>query len=167
MIRKKLLKAIDPLLRPFGLYTSYVLDAELVGTVPVHGPNIFNNDPLKFARTRDVLRHLQSNGYEDSPTVASIPLEAAKIHPEKGTVHDLSLRKVDPREETNQWHIHIWWTQNGLEIHSHYERRADLERIGSETWSDVKKRLETHYRPAYGRTYIRREHCDDVAEIVE
>lgn len=126
MIRSRL----DPVARRVGLYTAYTLDeSERVGRV---------SDP-------DMLRSL---GFEPTPTLAGIPLEAAKYHPETGETHDLSLRRVDRTDETRQYHVHVF----GHEVFSHSELRPDPKPIGDETVRDMVSRLRTHYRP--GETYI-------------
>ena len=153
-----------------GLYLAYTLRGEHVGTVP------------DFLTLQDVRECLQSRGYERSPSVGPIPLEAAKRHPETGETHDLALRKVgeagddrhaaaiqadDPRH--TQFHVHGFERNGSVELHSHFEWRPDPERLHGETWPDAYHRLRSHYRPGDygGGAYLRGVHDADVATLVE
>lgn len=153
--RTKLL--LDDVARRFGFYTAYELDSdEWVGTV----------------EGMHVAERLRQRGYEASPSVAGITLEAAKLHPDTGNVHDVSLRKVDPDNPRKQYHIHMWRdsTPQAIrlsgEIFSHYEFRPDFERVGDESYGDMIERLRTHYRPEWGETYIRGKASPVVTELV-
>jgi len=145
--------AVDPLVRPYHLYTAYPLtDAEHIGTVA--GESI-----------RDARRALGMAGYEPQY------LSAAKRHPETGALHDLSYRKVpdihpvfDPivsgglkpyDAEQCQLHVHAFDVPDGVAFYSHYELRPDLRPVAGETIGEAYRRLRTHYRPEYGDTYLR------------
>ena len=151
------------------LYLAYTLRGEHVGTVP------------DFLSLRDVRECLQSRGYERSPSVAGIPLEAAKRHPETGETHDLALRKVgeagddrhataidagDPRH--TQFHVHGFERDGRVELHSHFEWRPDARVLDGERPVDAYNRLRSHYRPgSYGDgAYLRAVHDDAVASLV-
>ena len=151
------------------LYLAYTLDGERVGTVP------------DFMSLSEVREWLQSRGYERSPRVGPIPLEAAKRHPETGATHDLALRKVgsagddrhaaaiyagDPRH--TQFHVHGFERDGRVELHSHFEWRPDPQRLPGERWTDTYHRLRSHYRPGSygGGAYLRRVHDDAVASLV-
>ena len=159
-MNKELLKAIDPIARRFGFYTSYTLsESEFVGTAPYALPGTH--------------WYLQKNGYEDNPTFMGITLEAAKTHPKTGKVHDWSYRKVDPENPRKQFHIHGWKRdyEKGPEhaydeIASHREYRPDFKRVSDESYSEMYDRLRTHYRPEYGTDYERGEMCDELESLV-
>jgi len=129
-------RKLNPIARRFGFYTAYVLDTrEFVGKLP--------NAPVWW----------QTHGYESNPSIAGIPLSAAKIHPETNETHDISVRKVDPETPRKQWHVHGWVFEDRIEIASHYEFRPDPVLIGDEYPTDMIERLRTHYRPEYGSEY--------------
>ena len=151
------------------LYLAYTLRGERVGVAPSH------------LSVHEVRECLQSRGYERSPRVGPIPLEAAKRHPETGETHDFALRKVgeagddrhaaaiyagDPRH--TQFHVHGFERDGRVELHSHFEWRPDPQRLPGERWTDVYERLRSHYRPgSYGDgAYLRRVHDDAVATLV-
>ena len=151
------------------LYLAYTLRGEHVGTVP------------EFLSLNEVREWLQSRGYERSPSVAGVPLEAAKRHPETGATHDLALRKVgeagddrhaaaihagDPRH--TQFHVHGFERDGRVELHSHFEWRPDARVLDGERPADAYNRLRSHYRPgSYGDgAYLRRVHDDAVATLV-
>ena len=151
------------------LYLAYTLRGERVGTAP------------DFLSIRDVRECLQSRGYERSPSVGPVPLEAAKRHPETGETHDLALRKVgeagddrhaaaikadDPRH--TQFHVHGFERDGRVELHSHFEWRPDARRLVGERWSDVYDRLRSHYRPSSygGGAYLRGVYDEHVGSIV-
>lgn len=154
--RTKLL--LDNVARKFGFYTAYELDSEeYVGTV----------------QGMWTVQRLMQRGYEKPPTFAGVSLQAAKLHPDSGDVHDISLRKVDPDNPRKQWHIHLYHTgptmfveHEELEIFSHYEFRPDFQRVGDESYGDMIERLRTHYRPEWGETYIRGKASPVVTELV-
>jgi len=77
-------------------------------------------------------------------------LSAAKFHPESGNVDDGSFRKVDPESPRWQYHIHIF----GNEVFSHYEYRPDFRTIADETHRERVNRLQEHYRPTRGESYL-------------
>jgi len=81
-MKPELLKAIDPLARTVGLYTSYELsEMEFVGSVGVDTTNVFKKLEDRrppFVMEHDLYRTLTTNGYETSPTFAGITLEAAR-----------------------------------------------------------------------------------------
>ena len=150
------------------LYLAYTLRGERVGTAP------------DFLSIRDVRECLQSRGYERSPSVGPIPLEAAKRHPETGETHDLALRKVgeagddrhaaaikadDPRH--TQFHVHGFERDGRVELHSHFEWRPDARVLDGERPADAYNRLRSHYRPGSygGGAYLRRVHDDAVATL--
>jgi hypothetical protein len=148
-MKPELLKAIDPLARKVGLYTSYQLSQkEYVGLFEA---------PIS---------ELKAAGYEHPPTFAGIGLEAAKQHPLNQSVHDVSLRKVDPNNPRMQYHIHIW-DYRPKELYSHYEFRPDLKVLAGETLSEAIERLRTHYRPEWGESYIRGKADQTVRGLVE
>ena len=151
------------------LYLAYTLRGERVGTAP---------DSLSLG---DVRECLQSRGYERSPSVGGVPLEAAKRHPETGATHDLALRKVggdaddrhaaaikadDPRH--TQYHVHGFERDGDIELHSHFEWRPDARVLDGERPTDAYDRLRSHYRPnSYGGgAYLRRVHDDAVASLI-
>ena len=151
------------------LYLAYTLRGECVGTVP------------DFLSIRDVRECLQSRGYERSPSIGPVPLEAAKRHPETGETHDLALRKVgvpgddrhaaaihagDPRH--TQYHVHGFERDGRVELHSHFEWRPDARVLDGERPADAYNRLRSHYRPGSygGGAYLRRVHDDAVATLV-
>jgi len=141
MALKQLIRSLNPLAQRFGFYTSYELDSrELVGTTSDH--TLFS-----------IEARLRSRGYESPPTVAGIPLSAVKTHPEDGTSHELTLRKVDPDNPRKQWHVHLWERDGVVELYSHYEFMPDLNRVAGETHAERMDRLQEHYRPDYGSTY--------------
>ena len=151
------------------LYLAYTLRGERVGTAP---------DSLSLG---DVRECLQSRGYERSPSVAGVPLEAAKRHPETGQTHDLALRKVggdaddrhaaaikadDPRH--TQYHVHGFERDGRVELHSHFEWRPDARVLDGERPTDAYDRLRSHYRPnSYGGgAYLRRVHDGAVETLI-
>jgi len=149
-MKPELLKAIDPYVRKIGLYTSYELsEKEFVGLVDLTD-----------------IDSLYEHGYEEAPTFAGIGLEAAKIHPISETVHDLSLRKIDPENNRKQYHIHIWM-YDPAEIWAHHELRPDIRPVGGESLREMYQRLRTHYRPTYGENYIKGKADESVRELVE
>lgn len=151
-LQTKLMAAIDPIARRLGYYTAYELDTqERVGFV--------NQDPIT---TRE---SLLMDGYEFSPTIAGVNLEAAKLHPNTGEVHEVSLRKVDPDDERKQYHVHLWGDRS-TSIFSHHEYRPDVCVLDTESMTEAKERLETHYRPEWGETYIRGKACEVVEGMV-
>jgi len=150
----ELLKAIDPLARKVGLYTSYELsEMEFVG----------------HADGWNIKEILKQNGYEKPPTFLSVQLQAAKLHPKHNVVHDWSFRKVDPENERKQYHIHAWDVPSvqKAELASHYEFRPDLKVLEGETLADAIERLRTHYRPSWGESYIRGKADQTVRGLVE
>jgi hypothetical protein len=148
---KYLLKAINPIARRLGGYTAYTLsEREYVGTV--------ENDS-------DLQTVLRSRGYGDAPRVLGIRLQATKLHPESGDVHDWALRKVSPVDESMQYHIHGWQSSAGTEIFSHYEYRPDLAALSGESQSERESRLRTHYRPTWGTDYIRGKRDETVSAL--
>lgn len=130
----------DPYARKLGFYTAYTLDGELV------------KEDLKTVPA--VKHYLQLQGFEATPTIGPVPLEAAKRHPETGSIHEASLRYVDPDDPMYQYHAHLWEGDTVTEIHSHRELRPDMKRIGEESYRDMRDRLQNHYRP--GDTYEKR-----------
>ena len=150
------------------LYLAYTLRGERVGVAPSH------------LSVHEVRECLQSRGYERSPRVGPIPLEAAKRHPETGETHDFALRKVgeagddrhaaaiyagDPRH--TQYHVHGFERDGRVELHSHFEWRPDAETLPGERPMDAYHRLRSHYRPGSygGGAYLRRVH-DGVVETL-
>ena len=148
----KVMAAVDPIARRLGYYTAYELDKlEYIG---------YREDVATGTRNE-----LLNNGYERSPTIAGIRLQAAKKHPETGEIHEYSLRKVDPNDNRRQYHVHLWG--GGVtSIYSHHEFRPDLRVLEGESLEDAKERLQTHYRPEWGETYIRGKACEVVESLV-
>ena len=151
------------------LYLAYTLRGERVGTAP------------DFLSIRDVRECLQSRGYERSPSVGPIPLEAAKRHSETGATHDLALRKVgeagDDRHAAaiqadapnhTQFHVHGFERDGRVELHSHFEWRPDARVLDGERPADAYNRLRSHYRPGSygGGAYLRGVHDEHVGSIV-
>jgi len=165
---------LDPVAREATgdrLYLAYTLEREHVLTLD---PAVWSLESLR--------NHLLQEGYERSPSVGPVPLEAAKRHPETGATHDLALRKVggdadethvtaimadDPRH--TQFHVHAFERGDGIELHSHFEWRPDPTRLHGETWTDAYHRLRSHYRPgSYGDgAYLRRVACPVVKSLKE
>lgn len=139
------------------LYLAYQLRGEHVATVDsdLKGVEIF----------------LRGNGYERSPSVGPVPLEAAKRRHDGDRTHDLSLRRVDPQNERRQFHVHLWADGDGVDVHSHLEYRPDLKRVAGESWREAYDRLREHYRPSWGVpwgdgvTYVPGAYCD-VVDVV-
>jgi hypothetical protein len=148
---------VDPFARALGFYTAYRIDpAEHIRTIDKQvGP---------------VAADFRRLGYRDVPAIAGIPLEAAKEHPANDDqYHRVSLRRrplkhptaaegtplTSERPQHCQYHVHLFQTDAGTELYSHYELRPDLGRLTGETVSDWINRLETHFQPAYGETYLR------------
>lgn len=145
--------AIDPLVRPFDLYTAYPLsEKERIGTTPT--------GPKGVDRAR---RRLRDRGYEPQY------LSAAKRHPRTGQLHDLSFRRVPHehpfeilkpdaeafaiqswRPAECQYHVHVFDLGDVLDWFSHYELRPDFFKPDLDV-----VRLTTHYRPRYGEEYLR------------
>ena len=151
------------------LYLAYTLRGERVGTAP------------DFLSIRDVRECLQSRGYERSPSVGSVPLEAAKRHPDTGATHDLALRKVgeagDDRHAAaikaddpshTQFHVHGFERGGRVELHSHFEWRPDARVLDGERPADAYNRLRSHYRPGSygGGAYLRGVYDEHVGSIV-
>jgi len=155
---------LDPYLRRVGLYYAYTLRGEHIYTARRH--------------LQDVIDTLQNGGYEPPPRVAGIPLEAAKRHRDDADhYHDASLRKVDSDDPRRQFHVHLFDTAEGVEIHAHLEYRPDFGRIGEETHRDRVRRLREHFRPVHGErwhaetddgpvTYVRGRHDKTVYDLV-
>jgi len=150
------------------LYLAYDLTGEYVGSVD--------------ADLAAVRQTLVDFGYEPSPLVGPVPLEAAKRHPETGATHDLALRKVgttvddrhaaaimadDPRH--TQFHVHAFVRGGEIELHSHFEWRPDARVLDGERPADAYNRLRSHYRPGSygGGAYLRRVHDDAVATLID
>lgn len=134
----RLRAALDPLARRYNLYTAYTIgNSEFVGTMD--------------GTVADAREQLRANGY--TPQY----LSAAKRLPGTGQLHDLSYRHV-PETHPSAWtddrfapsecqyHVHAFATDDAVRLFSHYEVRPD-------TWRPLA--LRTHYRPAYGQTYLR------------
>ena len=88
-------------------------------------------------------------------------LGAKKLHPETEKVDDGSFRNLDPDDNSKQWHVHIWETDNGVQFFSHYEYKP-------EPWRpiDIARPFE-HYRPDYGETYIQGQHSRGIKEVLK
>ena len=148
----ELLKRLDPIARRFGGYTAYTLsEKERVGTIKTNAVSA-----------------LREIGYEWPPRFAGIRLEAAKMHPETGEVHQASFRKVDPNNERKQYHVHLWdvFSIAPTPVYVHREYRPDFKRVADESYSEMYDRLRTHYRPEYGVDYERGVMCDDLEALV-
>lgn len=156
---KDLLVKLDPIARKLGFYSAYELSSEeYLGEIKTIDDDGYGY--LKYALTSEM-------GYEKSPKLMGIRLEAAKISPHWATVHDYSYRKVDPENPRWQWHIHVWENSAHSEIYSHYEYRPDVTLIDGESVSEAIERLRTHYRPSWGEDYLKGEMCDDVKKLVD
>jgi len=175
-MNKKLLKRIDPYLRRVNLYSAYTLDEmEFVGSVEINTSNIFKDaKDLRppFVMEHDFYNTLTANGYETSPTFVGITLEAAKIHPKTGDVHDVSLRKVDPENTQKQYHLHYWLesVEEGYEaqLFSHHEYRPDIRILEGETLADAIERLRTHFKPDWSTSEYQQGKADQtVRGLVE
>jgi len=131
----RLRAAADPLARSLGHYSAYTLRGERIGVT---------------GHTRRAAEAaLRERGYEPSP----LGLEAAKQHPDDGRLHVLALRRVDPDHPRRQYHVHGFTHPDGIELHSHYELRADPWPVGGGSWGDVRGRLRDHYRAEWGATW--------------
>jgi len=149
---RALLRRLHPLASKLGFYTSYELqEAEYIG----------------LSDKRNIVHWLRNRGYERVPRLLGIPLQATKTHPETGKDHRWALRKVDDSDPQMQYHVHAWQMPLGTEIYSHWELRPDLQRLDCETHSMRKERLQTHYRPIYGRDYVQGKSDEAVNELVK
>ena len=137
---RQVLKWINPLANLFGFYTAYTL------TVP---------EFIGVTQSDNLRETLLRQGYEPPPKLWIIPLSAAKTHPVTGDIHAWTLRQIDSDSPRHQYHIHVFTTDTGLSVASHYELRPDLKRIAGETHKERMDRLRTHYRPVWGDEYIR------------
>lgn len=139
--------AVDPYTRrTLGLYTAYPLDCrEHIATW---------NASLGLFR-----KSITNLGYEPQR------LSAAKRHPQTGTLHALSMRRVPDRHpddaegtaiareydpEQCQYHLHAIEVNGGYDIFSHYELSPSILHPRPNP-----ARLREHYRPTYGSTYLR------------
>ena len=167
----EMLKAIDPVARLLGFYTSYELhESEFVGTVEIDTSNVFN-DPENmnppFVMEHDLYHYLEWIGYERNPTFMGLSLVAAKQHPETGRVHDVSLRKVDPENERRQYHLHYWVDRHSAQIAVHWEYRPDFEILEGETLGEAVERLRTHYRPDWSTDeYQKGKACEKLKNLM-
>ena len=156
---QEFLTRVDSIARRFGFYTAYELPREeymgTVQTIDDHGHGY-----LRYALETQM-------GYEPSPRLFGVPLEAAKTHPETGEVHDYSFRKVDSESPRWQWHIHIYENGAESEIFSHYEMRPDFCLIDGETLSEAKHRLRTHLSPEWGTDYLKGVACEEIVALTE
>lgn len=150
----RLREAADPLARSIGLYTAYTLpESEYVGSV-----DRLSVDPytptLTFADLRD---YLAAHGYEPQY------LSAAKRHPETGSLHLLSVRRV-PDEHPEavagtalsdhppgacQYHVHVCPgpVDGQYDLFSHYELRPLPMAVAGESCREAVARSARHYRP--------------------
>jgi hypothetical protein len=146
-----LAKALNPLANRFGFYTAYQLSTkEFIG----------------IAKWDGLATRLEEIGYEPPPRIGCIPLSAAKTHPVTGATHNLTMRKLDPQDNTRQYHVHAFRMDTVAAIASHYELRPDLMRLPEESSQERKERLETHYRPIWGEDYLRGEKCEDIQQVL-
>ena len=159
MSLKQLKKRLNPVAQKAGLYLSYELDeSEYVGTMPV-----FDHE-VKYL--------LENTDYERPPTVGGVSLTATKLHPERGTVHDATVRKIDPDNPRWQWHVHLWYVVDGApgesyyEVFSHYEMRPDFKKLNGEDKSEMIGRLKIHYRPEYNVDYFQGRADKVVSDLV-
>lgn len=143
---------VNPLLQPY-FYTAYKIDKhEHVG---------------RLDRPVDAVRSfLSEQGY--GPQY----LSAAKAHPSAKTpfggdeLHVLSYRRV-PAEHPERWdvtkwhpeqcqyHVHAFKHQDEIELYSHYELRPLPVPVADENISTAFQRADKHYRPDYGKEYLR------------
>jgi len=158
MTLKQLKKRLNPVAKRFGYYTAYEISLkEYVGTI---------SDPWQAKA------ELEQRGYESPPTVMGIELTAAKIHPQTGNPHDVTLRRIDPDNRRWQWHIHMWLRDGGtvsvdhVIVFSHYEMRPDFKRIDGEDTAEMLGRLQIHYRPEYGTDYYQGKADPVVTDLV-
>lgn len=86
---------------------------------------------------------------------------ATKLHPDRDEPDQGSYRRLDPDDPAKQWHVHLWETDSGVDVFSHYEYKP-------EPWNpwDV-ERVSEHYRADYGRTYIEGQHSEGVKALLE
>jgi hypothetical protein len=109
---------------------------------------------------------LRDSGYEPQH------LSAAKARPSATTpfddddLHALSYRRI-PTEHPDEWaredwrpdqcqyHVHAFERADGTDLFSHYELRPHLLPLRDESVTTALRRLRTHYRPEYGRDYLR------------
>lgn len=126
---------------PDSMYAVYQLDEEeYIGTVD--------------ADLRETIDYLKQCGYEYQT------LAAKKLHPETERSDDGSYRRLDPDDSDKQWHVHLWETDDGVEVYSHYEYKPEL-------WGPVDEhRVAEHYRPD-DNTYIEGQHAEDVKQLLE
>lgn len=137
--------AADPIASRFNKYTAYTIEEkEYIGTIE---ESIYG--------VRD---YLIDQNYEAQR------LSAAKKHHETGQPHELSYRRVPTEhpDETEgkqvetkfepeqcQFHVHAFAIDDAFELYSHYETRPDFLSPSLEL-----NRLQTHYRPDHGETYL-------------
>lgn len=126
---------------PGSMYAVYQLDEdEYIGTVD--------------ADLDETETYLKQNGYGYQM------LAAKKLHPEDERSDDGSYRRLDPDDSDKQWHVHLWNTDDGVEVYSHYEYKPEL-------WGPVdESRVAEHYRPD-DNTYIEGQHAEDVKHLLE
>ncbi|MFW5896310.1 MAG: hypothetical protein ACOCUA_02890 [archaeon] len=153
--RVTLLPVVDRLAQQVGQYAAYQLDErEFVGTV------------TEVDDAEGVASLLEEYGYEHGG------LAALKYHPETGAPDEGSYRKVDPDRPRWQWHVHLWSSDDGVEVYSHYEFRPDLRPVAGESTLECLDRLREHYDPTWDvnaddeeATYLLGEACDDVHDL--
>lgn len=86
---------------------------------------------------------------------------AKKIHPDRDAADDGSYRCLNPDDPARQWHVHLWETDSGVEVFSHYEYKP-------EPWGPWEgERVAEHYRAEYGETYIEGQHSETVKTMLE
>lgn len=137
--------AVDPIVRPYNLYSAYPLDErEHIGAMV---------GDVEAAREL-----LVDEGYEPQY------LSAAKRHLETDQLHDLSYRRVPSEHPAAaagtrltstfepaecQHHIHVFDLGDVLGWFIHYEARPDFLEPSVSI-----ERLQTHYRPVWGQDYL-------------
>lgn len=166
MISADTRQRLDPYIRRATggrLYYAYGLDGEHVGTFPTG----------VVLSPQHWVVILIREGYEPTPTLGPIPLEAAKTRRGDTRTHDISLRRIDPDNPRRQWHLHGWIESDGLNLHSHYEYRPDLRPVAGETWGEAIDRAREHLKPSWGTewgdgtTYLPGDACPVVRRMLQ
>lgn len=124
-----------------SLYGAYQVDmAEYIGTL---------DSDLSTA-----IDYLKQHGYTYQV------LSAEKYHPDTGAADDGSYRLLDPDDTDKQWHVHLWETDDGVQLFSHYEYKPEF-------WAPIdESRVAEHYRPD-SDAYIQGQHSPEVKELLE
>lgn len=121
---------------------------------------VFTLKPAEFVGTLDVslseARSLLAARSYDYNTIS-----AKKLHPADRTPDDGSYRRLDPADNSKQWHVHLWDRPDRIEVYSHYELRP-------EPWDPVDlRRPIDHYWPDWGETCLLGRHCPTLKSLLE